>query len=172
MCFYFSVVQSITPLLKSLLRCDVERGRSPRCFNALNGDRSVLAMWHTAANGRAVLCGAVKTNSGDVTSWSVLCCHQLLSARRRKSVCVSIDCEPASRPEHVAPRLELRDATGWLIETPEPGRPPSDSINYITEGIDKTKNCDNGLVPIQVGVEAIFVCSECFLLSYNLHRLV
>lgn len=55
----------------------------------------------------------------------------------------------------------LKDGTGSLIETLEPRQSPGDSNSYTTEGIDKTKNCDNGLVPRQVGVEAIFLCSEC-----------
>lgn len=162
---FFRYLVNNAPFLGSLLRCDVERGRSQRFFpQRINGGRSALAMWHTAANRSRARCGAVKTNSGDVTSRSVLCCHQLLSGRRRKSACVSrLIVSPRADRSTLAPRSELRDGTGWLIETPEPRRSPTDSINYITEGIDKTKkNCDNGLVPIQVGVEAIFICSECY----------
>lgn len=42
-------------------------------------------------------------------------------------------------PLRAKARSDPRDGTGGLIDLPQPRRSPTDSIKYITEGIDKKK---------------------------------
>lgn len=149
--------------LGSLPRCDVRRGRSPRFVQRttpwLVSVDHVTHLDQSEQDATNKETAAVKTTIGDAPSWTVLCCHQLLSGRRRKSV--SSDREPTSRP---AARSRTVAARRWcrMTDRHSGGSPGSQRCYHLHNWRHRQDTkCDNGLVPIQVGVEAIFLCSEC-----------
>ena len=127
----------------SLPRCDVGRGRSPRCVQRttpwLVSVGHVTHLDQSGQNATSKETAAVEKRPS-VTLRHELCCVVTSCCLEDEGKVSGVIVRPRAAPQHAAARSELKDGAGWLIGTPEARRAHSDAITYITGGIDKTQS--------------------------------